>query len=123
MTFRPKPDQERPLHEALQVFDLEQTYEQLRAEPAYAAGRNAITLRKGPNLQIVVLAQQAGNVLDEHRAVGPITLQVLRGRVRFATAERTADLDAGMLLALDAGIVHSVEALDDSLSVLTLNKK
>jgi quercetin dioxygenase-like cupin family protein len=61
-------------------------------------------------------------VLDEHRAAGPITLQVVRGRVRFATADRTVDLSAGMLLALDAGIVHSVEALDDSVSLLTLNK-
>jgi quercetin dioxygenase-like cupin family protein len=122
MTTRPKPDQERPLHEALQVFDLQQTYEQLRTEPAYAAGRNAITLRKAPNIQIVLLTQQAGNVLDEHRAAGPITLQVVRGRVRFATADRTVDLSAGMLLALDAGIIHSVEALDDSVSLLTLNK-
>ena len=123
MSLRPKPEQERPLHEALQVFNLEQTYEQLRAESAYAAGRNAITLRKAPGMQIVLLTQHAGDVLDNHRAAGPITLHVLRGRVRFATPDQTVDLSAGMLIALDGGIVHSVEAVDDSVSLLTLGKQ
>ncbi|HEU5012537.1 MAG TPA: hypothetical protein VFT66_08335 [Roseiflexaceae bacterium] len=122
MSLRPKPEQERSLHEALQVFNLEQTYEQLRAESAYATGRNAITLRKAPGMQIVLLAQQAGNVLDNHRAAGPITLHVLHGRVRFATADQTVELSSGMLIALDGGVVHRVEALDDSVSLLTLGK-
>jgi quercetin dioxygenase-like cupin family protein len=123
MTHRPKPEQQRALHEALQVFDLEQTYEQLQAEAAYAAGRNAITLRKAPDMQLVLLAQRAGNMLDEHRAPGPITLQVLRGHVRFAAAEQTVDLRAGMLVALDGGITHSVEALEDSACLLTLGRQ
>ena len=123
MSLRPKPEQERPLHDPLQVFHLEQTYAQLRAEPDYANGRNAITLRKTPDLRIVLLAQQAGNVLDDHRAAGPITLQVVHGRVRFATADQTVELNAGMLIALDSGIVHRVEALDDSVSLLTLGKQ
>lgn len=124
MARRPKPEQERPLHATLQVFDLEQTHEQLRTEPAYAAGRNAITLRKAPDdMQIVLIAQQAGNVLDDHRAAGPITVHILRGRVRFATPDQSVNLSSGMMLALDGGIVHSVEALEDSVSLLTLGRQ
>lgn len=123
MSLRPKPEQERPLHEAFQTFDLEQTCEQLRAESAYAAGRNAITLWKAPTLQIVLLAQQAGNTLDKHHAAGPITFQVLRGRVRFAALDHSVDLDSGMLLTLDGGVDHSVKALEDSVSLLTLGKQ
>lgn len=123
MTSRPKPEQERPLHEMLQFFDLEQTLEQLRAEPAYTTGRNAITLWKAPHMRVVVLAQQAGNILDDHQAPGPITVHLLQGRVRFATADQSVDLSRGMLLSLDGGIVHRVEALDDSVVLLTLGKQ
>lgn len=120
MTLRPKPEQERPLQAALQVFALEQAHEQLRAEPAYEAGRNAITLRKAPGMQVVLLAQRAGNVLAEHQAAGPISLHVLSGRLRFATVDQTVELSAGTLLALDGGVAHSVEALEDSVALLTL---
>lgn len=123
MTLRPKPEQERPLHEMLQVFDLEQAQEQLRAEPTYATGRDAITLWKAPHLRVVLLTQQAGNVLDDHQAAGSITIHVLHGRIRFVTPDQTVDLHSGMLLALDGGIVHRVEALDNSVSLLTLAKQ
>lgn len=123
MTLRPKPEHQRVMHEALQVFDLGQTREQLQTEPAFAAGRNAITLRKAPDMQMVLLTQQAGNLLDDHRAPGPITLHVLQGRVRFATADQTVELAAGMVVALDSGITHSVTALEDSSCLLTIARQ
>jgi quercetin dioxygenase-like cupin family protein len=122
MTLRPKPEQERPLRAGLQIFALEQVHEQLRAEPAYEAGRNAITLRKAPGMQIVLLTQRAGNLLAEHQATGPISLHILSGRVRFTTPDQTVELSAGMLLGLNGGIAHSVEALEDSVSLLTLGQ-
>ena len=122
MSLRPKPEQERALHEALQVFHFAQTCEQLQSESAYAGGRNAITLRKAPGMQVVMLAQQAGNILPDHRAAGPIMLHVLRGRIRCTAAGQTVDLAPEMALALDDGIVHSVEALEDSISLLTIGK-
>lgn len=120
MTTRHHPETERPLHEPLQVFDLTAHAEQLRSEPAWTAGRNAITLRKAPGMQLVLLAMQAGDHLREHHAPGPITLHAIRGRVRFTTADQSVELVAQTVVALDGGISHTVEALEESLCLLTI---
>jgi quercetin dioxygenase-like cupin family protein len=120
MTARQKPETERPLHEALQVFDLAETATQLRAEPAWVTGRNSITLRKAPGLQVVLLAMQTGDKLHEHSAPGPITLHAISGKVRFSTAEQSVELGPQMVVALDSGIPHAVEALQESLCLLTI---
>jgi quercetin dioxygenase-like cupin family protein len=119
MSHRPKPDVQRSLHQALQVFDIAQAAAQLRAEPAWTHGRNAITLRKTPSVRVVLLAMHAGNRLDDHQTAWPITLQVLSGRVRCVAAEQAIELGPHMVLALDAGIAHRVEALEEALCLLT----
>ncbi len=122
MTTRPKPELERSLHESLQVFDLGEAATKLRAERTNS-GRNAITLRKAQDLQVVLLAMQAGNRLDDHRAAGRITLLVLSGKVRFATEEESVELAPQMVVALDGGITHRVEALEESVCVLTIGSR
>lgn len=120
MTTRQYPETERPLHEPLQVFDLTAHAEQLRSEPAWAAGRNAITLRKAPGMQLVLLAMQAGDQLHGHQVPGPITLHAIRGKVRFTTADESVELAAQTVVALDGGIPHAVEALEESICLLTI---
>jgi quercetin dioxygenase-like cupin family protein len=120
MTIRPKATIERQLHQTLQVFDFDQVAMRLRAEPAWHSGRNAITLRKAAGLQVVLIAMQMGNRLDEHQAAGPITLHLLSGKVRFGTPDQVVELTPQMALALDGGITHSVEALEESVFLLTL---
>ncbi len=120
MTIRPKPEHERPLHEPLQVFDLQGTAAQLCAEPTWETGPNSITLRKAPGLQLVLLAMQAGDRLHEHQAAGPITLQPLSGKVRFATQDESVELEPHRVVALDGRIPHTVEALAESICLLTI---
>lgn len=120
MTIRPKPEHERPLHEPLQVFDLQGTAAQLRAEPTWKTGRNSITLRKAPGLQLVLLAMQAGDQLREHQTSGPITLHVVSGRVRFVTTDESVELGPQTVVALDGNVPHSVEALEESVCLLSI---
>ena len=81
MTTRPHPESERPLHGALQSFNLAAEVTRLREEKAWQEGRrNAITLRKGEGLNVVLLVMKEGDRLDEHSAPGPITLSVHEGR-------------------------------------------
>ena len=47
-------------------------------------------------------------------------MHVLEGRVNFIAGAKTHVLTAGMLLALDRAIAHSVEALEESALVLTV---
>ena len=121
MSTRPHPESERPLHGTLQRFDLQEEVARLRAEKAWQEGkRNAITLRKGEGMNVVLLVMKAGDRLEEHAAPGPVSLSVLEGRVRFEAGEETAEAGPEVLLACDAGVRHTVEALGDAVCLLTV---
>jgi quercetin dioxygenase-like cupin family protein len=121
MSGRPHPESERPMHGPLQSFDLEAEISRLREEKEWQRGvRNAITLRKGGGLNVVLLVMKAGDRLDEHAAPGPISLSIREGRIRFTTAEASVEVGEEALLVCNAGVRHAVEALSDSVCVVTI---
>ena len=122
MTTRPHIDAERPLQAPVQVFDLNRIAAQTWAETAGATGHNAITLRKTANLRLVLMTMHAGSHLHDHDTFAPITLQVMSGHVRLI-ATKTAEeveLRPQMVVALDGGLAHRVEAVEESVCLLTL---
>jgi quercetin dioxygenase-like cupin family protein len=56
----------------------------------------------------------------EHKSARRISVQVLKGHIQMHVLGSLVDLPAGNLLALDRGVLHDVEALDDSAFVLTI---
>jgi quercetin dioxygenase-like cupin family protein len=121
MGTRPHPESERPLHGPLQRFDLDAEVARLREEKAWQEGRrNAITLRKGEGLNVVLLVMKEGDQLEEHSAPGPITLSVHEGRIRFSAVDEDVEAEAGTMVACDAGVRHSVEALGDAVCLLNV---
>jgi quercetin dioxygenase-like cupin family protein len=60
-----------------------------------------------------------GARLAEHRTKGPIAVQVLSGLVRFSAASKDAQLKPGTMAALHRDVVHELEALQDSVVLLT----
>src|SRR5919206_2947324 len=124
MTTRPLPESERPLHGVLQSFDLDGEVFRLREEKAWQDGRrNSSTLRKGEGLNVVLLVMKEGDRLEEHSAPGPITLSVHEGRIRFSAADKDVEAEAGTVLACDAGVRHSVEALGDTVCLLNVRRQ
>jgi quercetin dioxygenase-like cupin family protein len=102
-------------------FDLADEVSRLRSEPAWLQGeRNAKTLVKQPDLRAVLTVMKAGTRLAQHEADARLTLHVLSGRVRLHLLGTTAELNQGHLLALDRGLRHDVEALEESAFLLTL---
>ena len=124
MSTRPHPESERPLHGPLQSFDLQEEVARLRAEKAWREGeRNAITLRKGEGMNVVLLVMKAGDRLEEHAAPGPISLSVSEGHVRFEAGEETVEAGPRNLLTCDAGVRHTVEAVSDAVCLLTVARR
>ena len=118
---RPHPGTDRPLHGPFQIFDLASEVERLRGEKEWQEGqRNAITLRKGGGMNVVLMVMKGGDRLEEHAAPGPITLSIREGRVRFTTAEVAVEAGPGELIACDPGVPHSVEAVTDAICLLHL---
>lgn len=105
----------------LGIFDLDGEVARLRGEREWREGRrNSITLRKGGGMSVVLLVMKEGDRLEEHSAPGPISFSVREGRVRFSTPEEEVEAGPETLLACDAGVRHTVEAIEDAVCVLTI---
>jgi quercetin dioxygenase-like cupin family protein len=121
MSSRPHAESERPLHGPLQRFDLEAEVSRLREEGAWQSGqRNAITLRKGEGMNVVLMVMRSGDRLEEHAAQVPISLSIREGRIAFTAGEEIIEGGPETLLTCDAGVRHTVEALSDAVFLLTV---
>ena len=55
-----------------------------------------------------------------HQTEGRISIQTVSGHLQVRAKGRTFDLPTGSLLALDRGLPHDVQALEDSALLLTI---
>ncbi|WP_052668572.1 hypothetical protein [Nitriliruptor alkaliphilus] len=85
------------------------------------SGRAARTLTPGAHapLKQTLLALRAGHRLQDHRAPGQATLEVLVGRVRLTTDADELALSAGHWAPIPDE-VHGLVADEDSVALLTV---
>lgn len=122
-TGRHSEHHDRVLAAPVLRFDLQAQLAQLRSLGSYETGApTGKTLVKEPDLRIVVMALRSGGRLEKHRASGPISIQAIEGRFHLHLPSGTIELKAGELLALEPGIPHDVEAIDDTAFLLTLGR-
>jgi quercetin dioxygenase-like cupin family protein len=92
----------------------------LDAARAADAGHTARTLVKEGPLRMVVLGFTPGSSLHEHRAGGPVSIQVLSGTVEVFALDSSELLSAGEALVLASDVPHSVTAKEYSALLLTI---
>jgi quercetin dioxygenase-like cupin family protein len=111
------------LAEPLLQIDLERELQQLRQQDSWQreTGRSSKTLAKYPDSRIVLILMKSGTRMRQHRAEGRISIQQLEGRICVHLADRKVNLSAGHLLVLDCGVLHDVEALEESALLLTIS--
>jgi quercetin dioxygenase-like cupin family protein len=111
------------LAEPLLQIDLERELQQLRREDSRQreTGRSSKTLAKYPDFRIVLILMKGGTRMRQHRAEGRISIQQLKGQVCIHLADRKVNVSAGHLLVLDCGVLHDVEALEESAFLLTIS--
>lgn len=114
---RPHP---QPMAGAYLECDLAREVDELRREPGWSSGQNAKTLVKYDDLRIVLMVLKAAARIPAHQTAGRISIHTVAGHLRVRAQDRTFDLPAGRLLALDQGVAHDVEALEDSALLLTI---
>ena len=86
-----------------------------------STGRSSTTLAKYPDLRIVLVSMKTGSKMHEHKAAGRLSLLTLTGCVRLKVLEHTVDVPAGHILTLDCCVPHDVEALKQSVFLLTIS--
>jgi len=109
-----------PMAEPLMEFDLPAEIDRLRSETTWSTGQNAKTLVKYDDIRVVLTVLQAKARMPEHKTEGRISVHVLSGHIHLRAAGRTFSLRSGSLLALDQGMPHDVQALEESAFLLTI---
>lgn len=97
--------------------------EQLELARTASSGRSASTVYGGHEhvLRQTVIALLGGRRLDEHANPGEATVHVLHGRVSLSATGNTWRGSPGDLLVIPDSR-HSLEALEDSVVLLTVAK-
>jgi quercetin dioxygenase-like cupin family protein len=71
------------------------------------------------DFRITLIAIRNGARIEEHHNPGRISVHTLTGHIRMKAAGETFDLPQGNVLVLDRAVRHDVEALEDSVFLLT----
>jgi quercetin dioxygenase-like cupin family protein len=112
---------EYSLDAPLLTFDIPTLLAQLKHEDLWRTGkRNAMTLLKDRGLRVVLIVMHASTAIPSHQAESPLSVQVVEGRLQVRTDAEPVTLKKGHMLALQAGIRHEIEALEESALLLTL---
>jgi len=116
-----RPEGDRLLDAQMITMNLSSSREQLKHEQTWKnSDRNSITLFKTNGMRVVLIALHKGAEMKTHTAPGIITVQVLEGEIKFHTDNQSEALREGQMLALHAGIPHSVFAKEESVFLLTM---
>jgi len=75
---------------------------------------------KSSTMKIVLMGMKQNAELKSHSAKGVISVQVLIGEIVFTTPEKFVVLKEGQMIALAAGVMHSVNASAESFFLLTM---
>jgi len=110
------------LAESLLQFDLLAELRLLRQEESWQrqTGRSSKTLAKYPDFRIILVLMKANTQMNEHRAEGRISIHQLLGKMCIHLPDQKINMAVGQLLVLDCGMVHNVEALEESAFLLTV---
>ena len=106
----------------LLMFDLAAEIEQLNNEEHWVKdGRISKTLVKHSDFRIVLMLMKAGMLMQEHKTDARISIHALSGRLLIKLDRETVELPAGHLLVLEKGLSHDVNALEESVFLLSIS--
>jgi quercetin dioxygenase-like cupin family protein len=103
-------------------FDLQEELQRLRQRDSWQreTGRSSRTLAKYSDFRILLILMKAKTQMNEHRAEGRVSIHPLLGTIFVHLPDQKITLQAGQLLVLDRGVLHDVEAVEESAFLLTI---
>ena len=101
-------------------FDLAQEMMDSERTKPWAKGHTARTLFKKTDFRMVLISMEKGAVLNEHHADGTISVQVLKGSIRFISQGEAHTLHQNSIVTLGPSISHQVEAIEEAAFLLTI---
>ena len=102
------------------LFDLNEQAASVLKEASGQGSHAARTLIKDGPMRVTMVAFQDGGALRQHKAPGPVSIQVLQGEIEIGVGSSAEQLIAGHCLVLGANVEHSVVAHKQSVILLTI---
>lgn len=102
-------------------FDLPKEIAEAERQKPWPSGIHSTTLFKKHDFRVVLITMQDSAHMKEHHADGTISVQVLKGKIRFNVAGKSHELGVGSLFTLGASIRHDVEAVGDAAFLLSIS--
>jgi quercetin dioxygenase-like cupin family protein len=76
-------------------------------------------LHKGDNFKVLVIGFKSGMKLNDHQAYIPSKLTLISGKVIYKQHEKETELQKFDEVEIPVNTIHSVEATEDSICLLT----
>jgi quercetin dioxygenase-like cupin family protein len=116
-----RPEGERAIDAPFLTIDLPEFIEQIKNEMTWRErDHNAITVFKDDQLTIVLVAMHPTAEIRTQRPEHLWTAQVLNGSIQLTINEKNITLQKGQMTAVHAGITYNLQALEESLVLLTV---
>lgn len=68
------------------------------------------------------IAMKKGQIMKEHKAPFPITVQILQGKILFGVEGVSHEMETADIIGLEANIPHDLLASEESIIRLSLSK-
>jgi quercetin dioxygenase-like cupin family protein len=116
-----RPEGERPVDAPVVVVNIPEFIKKIKKEKAWDKNdRNAITVFKSDKLRIILVAMHKKAEMTTEHPENIFSLQVLDGRVKLHSSEKTVEVKEDELFVLHANIPYKVEAVKKSVFLLTV---
>ena len=116
-----RPEGERPVDAPVVKIDIPDFVKRIKREKAWEKNdRNAITVFKSDKLRIVLVVMRKKAELTTEKPENIFSLQVLDGRIKLHTAEKTIEVREDEMFVLHANIPYKIVAVKKSIFLLTV---
>ena len=106
------------------AFPFVEMAEKLMAEAESAtSGRSSLTLARGDEMTVILVALKANSVLEEHPAPAAATVIMLSGSIIFTTHSDKITMEHGEGVTFTGDVLHSVYASEDSAFLVVIGGK
>lgn len=117
-----RPEGDRVLDAPYVFINIPDFIRQLKSEEAWQKNdRNGITVFKTENVAMVLTCLRAKAILKDNLVDGIFTIHVIEGIVRVKSPDGDVDMQANQVIAFHQLVDHSIEAMTDSVLLLTNN--
>ena len=116
-----RPFGERPIDAPAVSIDIPAYIQQIKDEEAWRKNdRNAITVFKTPGMTIVLVALHAKAEIAKNASEGLMSIQLMDGEIQIETENGPITLEKDHVFAVHKGYPYSLQALKESVFLLTM---